>query len=384
MSTTMLGSTTHPILGFVRDVAAGVKAVAGVQPVFMTTAEKQAALVELARVEAQVAELRLRVLAASDDVAQQTAARDAAAWVSHATQTDPRAATADLHLAKDLDRRELVSAGLREGNVSTAQARVLAPDIAEAELAKKLEAEENQAREKASLKLRRLGDGRTRMSGTLPDAAAARLLTYLDAYTNPRREGHDDSMKGQDPGLFGDLDQRVPLRRRRAWAFMSMLELLDPTRLPEHGGEATTIVVTININQLRADLATASLLDPTGDTEQVDITAAQARRLACNASILPAVLDGVSEVLDLGRAQRLHSKAQRRALRLRDQRCRAEGCTIPAKWTEVHHLKPWSEGGTTDLADGVCLCSHHHHRIHDHTYRHERLPNGDIRFHRRT
>ena len=114
------------------------------------------------------------------------------------------------------------------------------------------------------------------------------------------------------------------------------------------------------------------------------LSASEARRMACNAHIIPVVLGGKSEVLDLGRTRRLFSKAQRRALRLRDKRCRAEGCTIPAKWTEAHHLKPWSEGGSTNLDDAVGFCSHHHHRAHDHAYEHERLPNGDYRFHRRT
>ena len=69
------------------------------------------------------------------------------------------------------------------------------------------------------------------------------------------------------------------------------------------------------------------------------ITAAQARRLACSAQIIPAVLGADSELLDLGRSRRLFSKAQRRALLLRDTTCRAEGCDIPGTWSEAHHLR---------------------------------------------
>ncbi|HET7069210.1 MAG TPA: HNH endonuclease signature motif containing protein, partial [Nocardioides sp.] len=66
-------------------------------------------------------------------------------------------------------------------------------------------------------------------------------------------------------------------------------------------------------------------------------------------------------------------------------RCRTEGCTIPAAWCEAHHAKkPWSQGGRTDLADGVLLCPWHHHRAHDPRYDAQRLPDGDYRFHRRT
>jgi hypothetical protein len=97
------------------------------------------------------------------------------------------------------------------------------------------------------------------------------------------------------------------------------------------------------------------------------------------------VLGGRSEILDLGRARRLYSPAQRKAMALRDVTCRAEGCDIPAAWCEAHHAtRPWTRGGRTDLADGVLLCSWHHHRAHDHRYDARLLPSGELRFHRRT
>ncbi|MEU6138307.1 HNH endonuclease signature motif containing protein [Nocardioides sp. NPDC047086] len=55
-------------------------------------------------------------------------------------------------------------------------------------------------------------------------------------------------------------------------------------------------------------------------------------------------------------------------------------CDAPAAWTEAHHLKPWSEGGRTNLANMVLLCPSDHRRIHDPNYTHERLPDGRIRF----
>jgi hypothetical protein len=173
----------------------------------------------------------------------------------------------------------------------------------------------------------------------------------------------------------------VPQHRAYAHAFAALLEHLDPDGLPEHGGDATTVLVTLTLSQLLTDLAAAGVI--AGDGQHA-ISAEQARRLACQASIVPVVLGGKGEVLDVGRRMRLFTRAQRRALRIRDQRCRAEGCTIPAAWTEAHHLEPWSQGGATDLANAVSLCAHHHHRIHDHAYTHHRLPSGDIRFHRRT
>jgi hypothetical protein len=148
--------------------------------------------------------------------------------------------------------------------------------------------------------------------------------------------------------------------------------------VPLHGGDATTVIVTIDRATLTSRLAWVGLVG------EEPISAAQARRLACTARLIPAVLRGRSEVLDLGRARRLFGPARRKAMAVRDRRCRTEGCPVPAACCEAHHVTPWSRGGRTDLADGVLLCPWHHHRAHDDRYLHERLPNGDYRFHRRT
>lgn len=141
----------------------------------------------------------------------------------------------------------------------------------------------------------------------------------------------------------------MPYPRRLGLAFCSLLEHLDPTALPAHGGAATTLVVTITLDHLRAELATAGILSGEGETS---ISAGEYRRLACTAELVPVVLGGRSEVLDLGRGRRLYTAAQHRAMRVAHPHCRAMGCTVPAAWCEAHHLKPWARGGRTDLADG--------------------------------
>jgi hypothetical protein len=249
---------------------------------------------------------------------------------------------------------------------------VVAPEVAEQEDAQRLEREEQAARDKATLRLTPLGDGLTRISGRLPDADATRLLTYLEAYTNPRH----------DPATGGEAD-RIPYPRKLAHAFGALLEHLDPAKLPVHGGDATTVLVTVTLDALRKDLATAGILDPHLE-HGANLTASQARRLACTAGIIPVVLGGDGQILDLGRTRRLYTPAQRKAIRLRDRRCRAEHCQVNAAWTEVHHLRAWQDGGSTDIGNGISLCSWHHHRIEDPRYAHTRLPNGDIRIHRRT
>ncbi|SDS80336.1 HNH endonuclease signature motif containing protein [Actinopolymorpha singaporensis] len=95
------------------------------------------------------------------------------------------------------------------------------------------------------------------------------------------------------------------------------------------------------------------------------ISAATVRRLACEADLIPAVLGGDGQVLDLGRSDRFFKEPQRRALAIRDgHHCNFPGCQIPEPRCITHHINPWDHGGPTDLANGVLLCRHHHTTIH--------------------
>ncbi|MFN3817259.1 hypothetical protein, partial [Brevundimonas sp.] len=71
-------------------------------------------------------------------------------------------------------------------------------------------------------------------------------------------------------------------------ALGDLLHTLDPDRLPDHGGDATTINVIITLEDLKRDLAVAGLgFDPDGD--DLHLTADHARRLACQAHLIPIV-----------------------------------------------------------------------------------------------
>jgi hypothetical protein len=94
------------------------------------------------------------------------------------------------------------------------------------------------------------------------------------------------------------------------------------------------------------------------------ISAGTARRLAADAHIIPMVLGGKSEVLDLGASRRLFTRAQRLALAERDDGCAVRGCHRPPSYTEAHHIEWWSTIERTDLANGILLCSKHHHGVH--------------------
>ncbi|SDS97543.1 HNH endonuclease signature motif containing protein [Actinopolymorpha singaporensis] len=95
------------------------------------------------------------------------------------------------------------------------------------------------------------------------------------------------------------------------------------------------------------------------------ISVATVRRLACEADLIPVVLGGDGQVLDLGRSDRFFKEHQRRALAIRDgHHCNFPGCQIPEPRCVTHHMKPWDRGGPTDLANGVLLCRYHHVTVH--------------------
>jgi hypothetical protein len=140
-------------------------------------------------------------------------------------------------------------------------------------------------------------------------------------------------------------------------------------------------VVTIDHTKLVEALSAAGVV--TTDTADT-LSAGQARRLACGAGILPAVLNGESLPVDVGRTKRLFTETQRVALATRHRSCSADGCERPFAWCELHHDKPFAAGGPTDLANAVPVCNFHHQRLHDPAYDHHRQADGSIRFHRRT
>ncbi len=400
--------------------------VGAVNPSFRTTAEKQQAMVVLARVIARAQAEQQRILAVADDVAEVTGARSAAAWLADRTNDSPARLRADKKLADALDARwTKLQAAFREGAVNLAQVRVidkaladlpkgldsglvakaeeilvaeashhgprdlallgqrilerLAPEIAEQAEYDALLAAEDRASAATRLTLRRRGDGSTDLHARIPDALAGRVRAYLHAFLNPRRR-HLDTPFGPLEDAAPDEVADLPLERRQGLAFAALLEHIPTDSLPQHGGTATTIVVGIGFDQLLADVQAAGVFETsTGDR----ISAGELRRLACNAGILPAVMGGPSEVLDAGREQRLVKGAMRKLMNLRDKTCTAVGCTVPASFCDAHHIEEWSIGGRTSLKECKLLCWWHHQRAHHPRWNIHHHPNGKTSFTRR-
>ena len=134
---------------------------------------------------------------------------------------------------------------------------------------------------------------------------------------------------------------------------------LNGTGIPESGGMRVRIGVLIDYRALLGQCQDAGITD-----HGRPISAANIRRFACNGDILPAVLGGAGEVLDLGREARGFSPAQRKAIGIRDRGCVIPGCPRPASTNEAHHVEPWMKGGLTSVNNGCNICAHHHAMVH--------------------
>jgi Domain of unknown function (DUF222) len=242
---------------------------------------------------------------------------------------------------------------------------VVAPDLADAHLARQLERLERDAEAANRFRVWDTPAGRVRGDFDLDGFSGACLKKALFAHAAPKHRASK-----------GPLGERKPTAERLGEAFAEYVRRYPKNKLPNAGGLNATVVVLMSYETLMGDLKAARL-----DTGE-HISAGQARLVACEAGIIPAVLGGKSEVLDLGRSRRLHSRAQRIKATIEQVGCIAEGHDCPPAFTQMHHPTPWAEGGRTD-GDGWMLCPTAHRRAHDPRYTHERLPNGKVRFHRR-
>lgn len=181
----------------------------------------------------------------------------------------------------------------------------------------------------------------------LDKISGAKFEAMIDPLAKPRPTTPEE---GPDPRTRAE---------REGDAFADMIDLmLRADRLPEHGGEPVTLTLTMSY---------ADLVEKTGfamlDTRE-RIPAALVRRLACNAGVIPVVLGGRSEPMNVGRKSRTFTAGIRRLLVARDGGCAFPGCDRPPKHCDAHHIKFWSHGGETSVENAVLLCRHHHTLIH--------------------
>jgi hypothetical protein len=189
-------------------------------------------------------------------------------------------------------------------------------------------------------------DGSVSLAGKLDPEGGARVLEVLN------------SLNGRRPPVEGIPDLRSPARRNADALVEAMSCLRDEGELPTRGGQRPHLVLTMKLTDLIDGLGTATL-----DTGEC-LTAAEARRMACDAGIIPLVLGSDSMPLDVGRRHRLATTAIRDALAQRDQGCSFPSCDRSPRHCQSHHMSHWLDRGETKLDNMCLLCEYHHTIVH--------------------
>ncbi|HSK33332.1 MAG TPA: DUF222 domain-containing protein, partial [Propionicimonas sp.] len=241
-------------------------------------------------------------------------------------------------LAGHLDAEQLARSS------GTVLAQVV-PATANELLETRLQREHENAWRERSLRLHFEGAS-VRFGGSLPRLEAESWLAQLDAHAEAGRRKRLDAREAA-------TDFATP-EQRRADAFIAMLTACEKAK-PVAGVGGTKVIVTLSAERLWSDAAGAGLV---GEGHQ--LSAGELRRICCDAELVPVVLGGASEVLDVGRAHRLVTPAIRTALMVRDEGCAFPGCGVRPSLCEAHHIVPWWADGPTALSNLVLLCHTHH------------------------
>ena len=354
---------------------------------------------QIERLEAE----RLDVLSEIDRRAtyQRDGHLSAASWLVNRFRLGWGAARDLVRLARGLRAIPTVRQAVQAGEISTSSLRVLAsaqetdPEAfarseaslleaarrhSVADLAKvanhwrQLTEQECSGGGEESLRARRrlhasvLLDGMVRVDGDLDPETGETVLTALGAVV--------DSDVRSSPAP----DRRTPAQRRADALGELCRQWLDRSDRPNVAGERPHLTLTVDAGVLsglaRGDAfaaesplraRTAELAQRlVGEFDHTGPVGPRAvRRLACDASVMRVVMAGRSQPLDVGRRTPVIPPAIRRAVIVRDRRCRFPACGRPRAWCEAHHVQHWADGGPTALWNLMLLCRPHHRMVHE-------------------
>jgi hypothetical protein len=195
-------------------------------------------------------------------------------------------------------------------------------------------------------------------------------MIKLDAMLTPEQGAAVEAVITSLAHKLGAEDDRTaPQRNADALATLAQAALGFDALLPEFNGEQPHVNAVMHYDPLCDALrpyADQPIADDGGFTiNGTTVSPQTARMLACDAQIIPVVMRGESEVLDIGRASRSWPKAIRKALQLEDHGCGWPGCQMPLWACRIHHILWWRDGGETNKTNGVHLCNFHHWLVHN-------------------
>ena len=219
-------------------------------------------------------------------------------------------------------------------------------------------------------------DGSVIIRGRLPAEQGALIMKALELAMD-RADDAPEDVAAETPETSG----REPFHARRADALAGIAEsYLNGKARDSATADRYQVVLHVTaetLDSVQTEPTPAARVSHLDDGPHV--TAATARRIACDASIVRLHEHEHGEPLSIGRKSRTIPPAIRRALRARDDGCRFPGCTHRS-FLDGHHIEHWADGGETGLDNLVQLCRHHHRLVHEGGYQCNKDEQGNLQF----
>jgi hypothetical protein len=149
-----------------------------------------------------------------------------------------------------------------------------------------------------------------------------------------------------------DNDHRTLAQRQHDALVAVGRSVLESGQLGQHNGLPASIIIRTTLQ----DLQSRAGVGISGGGTVIPI--ADVIRLAARSNQYLAVFDkATGSALDLFRARRVASPAQRIMLIARDGGCTKPGCTVPAYGSQVHHAaRDWADNGQTNVDELGLAC----------------------------
>jgi hypothetical protein len=211
-------------------------------------------------------------------------------------------------------------------------------------------------RQRAQSKVTRWVDKQTGMHKTLIEA---------DPETDRRIWAAFQAARGK----LRRRNQQTGAASRSSWDRLTVDAVVEAVTHPDAGNGG--VVVHIDADSLIGGRHDRTLCETDSG---VELPIEVVRRMACEADLIPVVLDGKGVVLDEGRAKRLATREQRMAIQAMQSTCSYPDCRVSIDECRIHHLDPWARGGRTDIDRMAPACETHHHLVHEGGWRLEMTP----------
>ncbi|WP_066043065.1 HNH endonuclease signature motif containing protein [Herbiconiux solani] len=232
-------------------------------------------------------------------------------------------------------------------------------------------------RQQRSLTIAQAGDGMIRGRFALTPEQGGVWLASIQAMQSPRVHGSHSSGSGSGPRFVTEgefaaqtvtADTRTQAQKNADTVTELIARAAGTPDMPRINGASTTVNVHITLDDLESGRGVGWI-----DGVDEPLPASAVAQLRCHSPIAATLFGDRGEVLYHGKAKRLFTGAQNRALAARDGGCVWPDCDRPPSFCETHHAEEWVSDdhppGRTDIDNGVLLCHFHHSHLHRSSWR---------------